>query len=288
MTMLLMAALTAAVVSVTDDAGNTIALREPARRIVSLAPHATEALFAAGAGAHVVGTVSPVEHPEAARQVERVGDSGRLDLERIVALRPDLLVVWQQGNSERHLEALRKLGIPMYYTRPRRLRDIPGTLVRLGTLAATEAQARRAAADYALRLEEIERAYAGRPPVRIFFQVWERPLLTVNGTQIISDALRTCGGTNVFEEDKLLVPTVDVEAVVRARPDAVVRTAAPGEPEGFALWRRLPAFEPTARGNLIVLRTDALLRPSPRILEGVEMLCEALEGVRRRRGMLSP
>jgi iron complex transport system substrate-binding protein len=283
MMLLLMAALSAAAVTVTDDAGHAIALREPARRIVSLAPHATEALFAAGAGAHVVGTVSPVDHPEAARRVERVGDSAMLDLERIVALRPDLLVVWQQGNSERHLEALRKLGVPMYYTRPRRLRDIPDTLLRLGRLAATDAAARQAAAEFSSRLEALERRYAQRPPVRIFFQVWERPLLTVNGTQIISDAIRTCGGRNLFEDDKLLVPTVDIEAVVRARPEAVVRTAAPGEPEGFALWRRLPAFEPTARGNLLVLRTDALLRPSPRILEGVEMLCEALEGVRRKR-----
>jgi iron complex transport system substrate-binding protein len=270
-------------VRVTDDAGAEVVLREPARRIVSLAPHATESLFAAGAGAQVVGTVKHADHPAEALKVPRVGDSGMIDLERIVSLRPDLLVVWLHGNSERHLEALRKLGIPMYYTRPARLHEIPDSLVRLGALAGTEAQARRTADAFSARLARLERSYAARSPVRLFFQVWEKPLLTVNGTQIISDAIRVCGGRNVFESEQLLVPTVDVEAVVRARPEAVVGTAAPEQADGFSVWRRLPAFEPTARGNLVSLRTDALGRPSPRILEGVQMLCEALEGVRRRR-----
>lgn len=274
----------AAEVRVIDDAGGEVVLREPARRIVSLAPHATESLFAAGAGARIVATVEHADHPDEARSLPRVGDSSMLDLERVVALQPDVLVVWLHGNSERHLEALRKLGIPMYYTRPARLHEIAGSLVRLGTLAGTEAHARRAAAEFAARLEALRRRYASRTPVAVFFQVWDKPLLTVNGAHVISDAIRACGGRNVFEGEKPLVPRVDVEAVVQARPEAIVATLAPGQADVLGVWRRLPSFEPTARGNLLGLRTEALGRPSPRILEGMEMLCEALEGVRRRRG----
>lgn len=279
----LAAAAAHAEIRVRDDAGNEVALRAPARRIVSLAPHATELLFEAGAGRFIVGTVKHADYPEAAKAIPRVGDNALLDMERIVALRPDLLVVWLHGNSEKHLAPLAKLGIPMYYTRPGRLRDIPGALERLGTLAGTRAEAERGAAAFGARLERLERTYAHRDVVRVFFQVWSNPLLTINRDQVIDDAIRTCGGRNVFAEAKLLVPAVDVESVVQAAPEAVVRTAAAGEADGLDTWRRLPGLPATAAGNLLVLRTDALGRPSARILEGVELLCEALQGARNRR-----
>lgn len=268
---------------VVDDAGESVALRTPARRIVSLSPHATEALFEAGAGERIVGTVEHADHPEAAKRLPRVGDSAMLDLERIAALEPDLLVVWHQGTSRRSLEALRRLGIPMFHTQPRRLADIPALLRRLGRLAGTEPRAEEAAARYAARLQALERTYAGRPPVRVFYQVWDQPLLTVNGTHIISDAIRACGGRNVFAGEALLVPTLDMEAVVRARPEAIVGSAPPPGSAGLMIWRKLPAFEPVARGHLATLPTDALGRASPRILDGVQLLCEALDGVRAKR-----
>ncbi|MEO7744230.1 MAG: helical backbone metal receptor, partial [Usitatibacter sp.] len=112
-------------IRVVDDSGREVVLASPARRIVSLAPHITETLFEAGAGHLLVGTVSHADYPEAARKVPRVGDSSLLDLERIVSLRPDLIVVWLDGNSERHVEKVRKLGIPVYFDRPGRLDQIP-------------------------------------------------------------------------------------------------------------------------------------------------------------------
>ncbi|HYC38707.1 MAG TPA: cobalamin-binding protein [Usitatibacter sp.] len=273
----------AAEVRVRDDSGKEVVLAAPARRIVSLAPHITETLFAAGAGHLVVGTVSHSDYPEAARSVPLVGDYTLLDLERIVSLRPDLIVVWLDGNSERHVEKVKKLGVPVYYDRPGRLGEIPSSLVRLGRLAGTAARAQAAAREFTARQRRIEARNAGKPEVRVFFQVWPRPLLTVNGTHIISDVIRLCGGRNVFAEAKALVPTLDVEAVLAAEPEIALRTGAEGDADAFELWRRLPHFRPTAAGNLVMLPTDALSRHSPRILDGADMLCTALDAVRARR-----
>jgi iron complex transport system substrate-binding protein len=271
-------------VRVVDDRGVEVVLAAPARRIVSLAPHVTESLFEVGAGPLIVGTVKHADFPEAAKKIPRVGDSALLDLERIVSLKPDLIVVWLHGNSEKHLAKVAKLGIPMFYSRPGSLAEIPSSLVRMGALAGTEVQARRAADAFSARLQAMEARYAGRPRVTLFFQIWQKPLLTINGTQIISDAIRLCGGTNIFAAEKLLVPTVDVEAVVSANPEAVVRTGQAADIDGaFELWRRLPDFRPTASHNLVLLQTDALGRHSPRILDGAALLCEELENVRARR-----
>lgn len=271
-------------IRVVDDRGEAVVLESPARRIVSLAPHTTETLFEAGAGPFVVGTVKYADHPEAAKSIPRVGDSAMLDMERIVSLRPDLIVVWLHGNSESHLRKLRTLGIPMYYDRPGKLADIPASILRLGKLVGTERVARGAAAAFSTRLADLEARYAHKPPVRVFFEVWQKPLLTINGTQMISDVIRLCGGRNVFAAEKLLVPTVDVEAVVRANPEAVVRTGTVADRDSaFALWRKLPDFGPTAHGNLILLETDALGRQSPRVLDAAALLCKELEAVRARR-----
>lgn len=274
----------AAPVSVMDDSGRTVVLASPARRIVSLAPHTTETLFAAGAGDRIVGTVAFADHPAAARTIPRVGDSALLDMERIVSLKPDLIVVWLHGNSENHLAKLRTLGIPIFQDVPRKLTDIPGSIMRLGALAGTEREARQAADAFTARLAELRRRYAGRSPVPLFFQVWKKPLLTINGTQIISDVIRLCGGKNLFEDARPLVPSVDVEAVVSANPEAIVATGKAGELETvFGHWRKLANLRATASGNLVLVESDALGRHSPRVLDGAALLCEELERVRARR-----
>lgn len=271
-------------ISVVDDDGQEVVLNAAAARIVSLAPHVTETLFEAGAGHLIVGTVAYSDFPEAAKKIPRIGDHAQLDMERIASLKPDLIVVWLHGNSEKHLTKVRKLGIPLYYDRPGKLADIPSSLVRLGRLAGTGTRAQMAAAAYVARLADLENRYSHKSEVRLFFQVWDKPLLTINGKQIISDVIRLCGGRNVFAEENLLVPTVDIEAVISANPEAVVRTGKSAEPDSsFDLWRKISNFRPTATRNLITLRTDALGRPSPRILDGAQMLCNELEHVRARR-----
>ena len=172
-------------------------LAAPARRIVSLVPHATENLFAAGAGDRIVGVVEYSDYPEAAKRITRVGDYAHPDLEAIAALKPDLVVVWQSGQAAL-AHRFTRLGLPVFQTQPDRLEDIPENIEKFGRLAGSEAVARRVAADFRQRLAALRQRYSARPNVAVFYQTWNRPLLTVGGSQIISDVIRLCGATNLF------------------------------------------------------------------------------------------
>jgi iron complex transport system substrate-binding protein len=271
----------AAPVSATDDEGHTLTLAQPARRIISLAPHVTELLFAAGAGAQVVATVRHGVYPDAARQLPQVGDANLLDLERIAALKPDLLVVWLHGSAVGQLERLKALRIPIFHSEPRNLDGIGDNLRRLGTLAGTPAAANAAAQRYAEELARLRQSYAQRPPVRVFYQVWHQPLLTVNDQHLISDVIHLCGGVNVFGSHSALVPSVSAEAVLAARPQALATSTMDGRPdESLAQWQAFKNFEPVRRQALIVLPADHISRHTPRILLGARQLCEGLAQVR--------
>jgi len=275
----------AAKVAVVDDTGATVTLAAPARRIVSLAPHTTELLFAAGAGERLVGAVEFSDYPEAAKAVPRIGSSTLLDMERIVALKPDLVVVWRSGTAPARIEALRALGIPIYFNEPHTFADIAQTLVRLGMLAGTGDAAQRAADAFTARAAALRERYAGRRPVTVFWQIWARPLLTVNRDHVISDALRVCGGVNIFADLASLVPAVSVEAVVALDPEAIATTgndASVANDDGLAQWRALPRLRASSRGNLIVLDAETIHRPSPRVLDGAAALCARLDEIRTR------
>ena len=269
-------------VQVSDDSGATITLARPAQRIVSLAPHLTELLFAAGAGAAVAGVGAYSDFPEAAKALPGVGDSAMLDLERIVALKPDLLVVWRDGNSPQQLQRLATLGIPVYASQLGTLADIAATLRRLGRLAGTEAAANARADRFEAELRALRERYAGRPPLKVFYQIWHRPLLTINRRHLISEGLALCGAQNVFGTLAPLTPTVSEEAVVEADPDAIV-TGGGGRdgPDPLDSWRRFGQLKATRHGALLVVDSDTLHRSSDRIVEGIRGLCEQLDGVRR-------
>jgi iron complex transport system substrate-binding protein len=279
------AELAAAKVAVVDDTGAIVTLAAPARRIVSLAPHVTELLFAAGAGERIVGAVEYSDYPEAAKALPRIGSSTLLDMERIAALRPDLVVVWRSGTAPARIEALRALGIPIYFNEPHAFADIAQTLTRLGTLAGTEPAARQAADAFMARANALRERYASRQPVTVFWQIWARPLLTVNRDHVISDAIRVCGGVNVFADLAPLVPAVSVEAVVALDPEAIVTTgndASVANDDGLAQWRALPRLRASVRGILIVLDAETIHRPSPRVLDGAAALCARLDEARAR------
>jgi iron complex transport system substrate-binding protein len=274
----------AAEIRLIDDAGRGVSLKQPAQRIISLAPHLTELLFAAGAGGRLVGTVEFSDYPPAAQGIARVGDSAQLDLERIVALKPDLVLVWQDGNAQRQLEKLLQLGIPVFYNEPRRLPDIARAIEQFGLLAGTEAVALPSARAFAARVEELRRRYADRAPVSVFYQIWDQPLMTVNGEHLISDVIRLCGGQNVFAGLKPLTPEISIEAVLAADPEAIAgMSAEAGQAGNLDQWKRWPRLQAVARGNLFVIDADLISRNTPRILDGAEQLCEQLAAARVRR-----
>ncbi|MBR8185435.1 cobalamin-binding protein [Burkholderia ambifaria] len=275
-------------VTARDDAGNTVTLPAPAQRVISLAPHATELVYAAGGGAKLVGTVTYSDYPPAAQAVPRVGDNKALDLERIAALKPDLIVVWRHGNAERQTDALRALHIPLFFSEPKHLDDVATSLRQLGTLLGTAPVADAAAASFSRDIAALRARYAARAPVTMFFQVWDRPLTTLNGAHLFNEVITLCGGRNVFAALKPLAPSVTDEAVLAANPEAIVTTSAGATRSdaplpSLARWRAWPALTAVARNNLFAIDGDLLTRPSPRIAQGAAALCEDLDAARARR-----
>ena len=271
-------------IELTDDTGQRIVLREPARRIVSLAPHVTENLFAAGAGERVVGVVAYSDYPEAARALPQVGGYNQIDLEAVVALRPDLVVGWRSGNRDAHLARLQAMGIPVYLNEPRSLDDVARSLEQFGRLAGSEDAAHAAATAFRARHAALAARYAGQPSVRTFYQIWDRPLMTVNDEHLIADVIRLCGGSNVFGSQTQLAPTIGVEAVLAANPEAIVASGmGDARPEWLDQWARWPQLEATRRDNLFFIPPDLIQRHTPRILDGAERLCAQLETARTRR-----
>jgi iron complex transport system substrate-binding protein len=286
--MLVIATHVHATLSVTDDAGAVVTLDTPAQRIVSLAPHTTELLFAAGGGARIVGAVSYSDYPPEAQSIPRVGDNKALDLERIVAMKPDLIVIWRHGNALAQLDRLRDLHVPLYFSDPRKLDDIPATIDKLGTLLGTSSVAAQASDAFRRDIANLRTRYGSRPTVSVFYQVWNDPLMTLNGDNVVNEVIDLCGGHNVFADQKPLVPTVSTEAVLAANPEAIV-TANAGEtrPEQplptLDAWRKWPSMTAVARGNLFGIDGDLINRPTPRLALGAAALCEDLEVARGRR-----
>ncbi|QOY95756.1 cobalamin-binding protein [Massilia sp. UMI-21] len=281
---LVLAAGARAAVTVVDDAGRRVTLQQPARRVISMAPHATELLFAAGGGKQVVGAMNYSDYPEAAKKLPLVGSNSVIDMERVLALKPDLIVVWHSGNTARQIAQLASLGVPVFHSEPRTLGQVADNVERLGQLLGTQQAAAGVAAGLRARLAALGARYGKRSPVTVFYQIWDQPLYTLNDAQIASDAIRVCGGRNVFGALKVVAPEVSIEAVLAADPEAILagQRTDPANP-GVRLWEPYRSMTAVKRGNLLSVDGELLTRPGPRAIEGAAALCEALEGVRQRR-----
>ena len=281
---MLVAGAAQAEVRVTDDYGKEVVLAAPARRVVSLAPHLTELMYAAGAGERLVGAFAYSDYPPAAKSLPRVGSEAQIDLEAVVALNPDLVIAWPQSGSTRAVERIAALGIPVFRSEPRELEDIARTMETLGRLAASEATAAAAARAFRERTARLVRAYAGRPVVRAFYQVWDRPLITVNADHVISKVMRLCGGENVMADLPAIAPEIDRERVLRADPEAIVASGSDGRhPEWLREWRAFPDLAAVRSGNLYAVPPELVQRHTPRLLDGAEAICRFLAEVRTRR-----
>ncbi len=266
---------------VTDGRGVRLANDQRALRIISLAPNLTEMLFSIGVGGRIVGTLAYSDFPPAARKIPRVGDAFRIDMERLLALRPDLVVAWQGGNSAADITQLEALGLPVYVAAATQLSGIADQLVDLGRLTGRQATARRVAADYRAELQRLRQRYQDARLLTVFFEIWNRPLMTVNGRHIISDAIRLCGGRNPFAALPSLAPTVSLEAVLLANPQVIVATSAGGgEGDLLSFWQRWDSLRAVRYQQIYTIPAALITRPSTRILRGVEALCGIIAGAR--------
>ncbi len=266
-------------INVRDDTGHEVKLAAPARRIVSLAPHATELVFAAGAGDRIVGAVRGSNHPAAARTIPIVGDVHALDLERIVALKPDLVITWPY-TTPAQVAKLKDRGFAVFTTDPASIDGIATNIERLGNLAGRPDVAAEAAARFRADVTRATTRTSDRR-VRVFYQIWAAPLFTIGGGHLITQGIGACGGENVFATLAIPAPQVSVEAVIAARPDTIIAgTDQAQRPAWLDDWNRWPDV-PAVRDRLLqVVDADRLHRPGPRFAEGVAELCQAIERAR--------
>lgn len=270
-----------AAVTVTDDTGRTVTLPKPAQRVISLAPNTTELIYYIGAGSQLVAVTSYSDYPAEAKRLPIVGDFRQIDLERVLAMKPDLLVVWQGGNPQKQLERLKKAGIPVFYSDPRRLSDIPDNMVKLGILTGHEAVARKKAGQWVEAIKRLKKQYGKRSTLRVFYQVSDSPLFTLNGKHIVNEAISLCGGTNVFAELSIIAPNVSIESVIAKNPEVIVSSKGLGTSNGLSRWKRFSTVDAVRYGNLFGIHSDWMDRAGPRMLAGTETLCKRLDESRK-------
>ncbi len=259
----------------TDDRGVTISLERPAWRMVTLAPHLAEIAFAAGAGAKLAGVSSFSRHPAEAQRLPVVASYGRVDVERLIALRPDLVLAWKSGNSPLQIDRLERIGIRVFVTEARALADIPRIVRLVGALADSAEVAEGRARQFENEVADLRKRYAAERRVAVFLEIWHAPLLTVNGGHLISDALRLCGGHNVFAAAKTLTPLVSREQILDARPEAIV-TGGFGS-EALQAWKGLESVPAVRNRRIYAIDPDWLHAQGPHVLQGVRALCGRLE-----------
>jgi iron complex transport system substrate-binding protein len=266
-----------------DDEGHSIVLGHPARRIVALSPGAAAMLFAAGGGDRIVGTAHYSIEPAAARAIPRIGDAHGFDLERIVALHPDVVVAWSGGASAAQLAPLERAGLVVYRHRVVRLGDIAPSIERLGALLGTVDTAHAAAAALSGRIDALRKQYRNPAPPRLLIQVWGRPVYTVGGAQLISDAVEVCGYRNLFADLPDAAPAVALEAIASRDPDAILALAADANMarDWLQRWRALPSLRAVRAGLLLSFVDARLSRLGPQVVDATQDLCRTLAAARR-------
>ena len=266
---------------VTDSIGREVTLAKPAETIVGLAPHIVENLFSAGAGDKLIGVVNYSDHPVQARSIPQVGSAYAWSLETVVAMDPDLVVLWGSGNGTAARSQLERLGIKVYVSEPRELEDIADSIRDFGVLAGTEAEAELNATAFENTIEELSVLHQNQPPLTVFYQIWNKPLQTINGQHMISHVIDLCGGSNVFAAETQLAPRISLESVLDVNPDVIVASGmGVARPEWLDDWKRYDSLHAVKRDALLHIHPDIIQRPTARIALGAANLCAQLAEVR--------
>lgn len=270
----------AEVIQLTQADGEKLQMEQVAARIITLSPHLTELVFAAGAGDALLATVEYSEFPAAATSIPRVGDAFRLDIERIVALNPDLVIAWDSGNPKAAVQQLQRLGLAVWSVEIREPGEIASVLQEIGRAAGTSSQADEAASEMRKRLRQLHDRYRGAETLDYFYQVDSRPLYTINGKHLISQGLALCGGRNIFAGQPGLAFQVGHESVITANPDAFFAPYLADAADPLSNWREWPELEAVRSDALFLLPADEISRATPRWLDSLELACTLLHGLR--------
>jgi iron complex transport system substrate-binding protein len=278
---LLLSTTSSLALEVVDDVGRTVTLEKPAQRIISLAPHVTENLFAAGVGHLIVGAVNYSDYPEQAKSIPQVGGYNNFNIELILASKPDLVIGWKEGNQKQQVEQLINLGLTVYISDPLELEDIARNIQHFGILSAEQDSAAKASNDFIKRLTLLRDQYSNRREISVFYQAWNHPLLTVNNQQFIGRIIKLCSGKNVFAELDTLTPQVSIEAVLTRNPSVIIASGmGEARPEWLDDWKQWSFIDAVKYDNLFFVRPDIIQRHTPRLLDGAQKVCDFLQQIR--------
>ena len=270
---------TAAPITLTDDVGRNVALKEPARRMVTLAPFLTELVYAAGVGDRMVGVSAYSDYPPEARKLPIVSSAVGVSLEQVAALHPDLVLAWRDSIRNEDIERMSRLGMAVFVATGRRLEDVPNLLTRIGEMTGADVSHLRS--KFQTELSTLRARYAGKPRIDVFLEIWHKPLTTISGSHFMNDALDICGLRNVFRDHEGVAPVVSWEELYARNPSVIVGTgSAANEAEFLANWKERPTLSAVKSGRLEWIDADTLQRPTTRTPRGIATLCERLD--RRR------
>lgn len=273
-------------ISVVDFAGNTVTLPRAAERIIALAPHIVENLYSIGAGEKLVGVVDHSDYPAAASKLPIVGGYGKINYEQILALNPDLIIAWKSGHTAVNLQRLRELGFTLFIDEPKSLDELSNSLIKLGKLVGTQAQASQVTKDFQKKLDELRNENQNKATLSTFYQVWDKPLMTINGQHIISDALKTCGGENIFASESITAPKINKEAVIDRNPQIIITSAMVSDmPDLLKNWKQWDTISAVKFNNLFHVNPDHLQRHTLRQLLAIDSICEKMDLARTRLGL---
>ena len=268
-------------IHVVDDLGRDLKLQSPAQRVISLAPHLTEVVYAVGGGDQMIATVAWSDFPEEAKSLPIIGSNNKINYEALLSLNPDLVLVWRSGNGESIIQRLDSLGLNVYVNEPRKLNSIPETLQKIGRLLGRDTEAKIAMGQFLVTLKSLQQQYQQARKVSVYYQIWQSPLITFGGDHLVSDVLRLCGAKNIFADAVPLVPRVGVESVLAADPEVIIVGQYTDIEAAFDLWRQWPQLQAVSKNHLYKVDPYLLHRHTPRIILGAQQLCEAIDHVRK-------
>ncbi len=269
-----------------DDLGRELNFSAPVQRIISLAPHNTENLFSAGAGAQIVGTVDHSDYPEAAKNIPRIGNYKQFNVEAILALKPDLIIAWASGNNQTSVQRLIDLGLPVFYSEPDSFELIVSNIERFAELSGQRVVAEPVINEMRNTLASLHKQYASLAAVSVFYQVWDQPLITLSGKHAVSRAIEICGGVNVFADEPTIAPRINIEGIIAKNPQLILLAGHDSTQAAIWLekWNKWPAISAVKNQQLKAIDADIVNRPTQRFIDGTRALCELIDGARHSGG----
>ncbi len=267
-----------------NNNGTNLAINKPVNTIITLSPHATELVYSAGAGEKIIATVDYSDFPEQAKRIPRIGNAYSINIEKIISLRPDIIIAWSEGNNLKEISKLQDLGIKFYFSKVKNFKSISEDIKNIGRIAGTKKVSENTAEEFNRKIKSLRITYSNKKKVSVFYQLWHNPLMTINKTHFIHHSIILCGGINIFANSPVQVPLVNVESVINAKPDILIAAYKdlPGKTNTVFNWTNNIPLTLSPDSDFFTLDPDLLHRPTIRLAKGTAYLCEILDKHRQQ------